>query len=356
MPEVLTTTSPNITTKKDLLKPNLNNSLEQASNEAHQKSTNKFNIDEQRQFFENIYKDEDTQTLLFNEVFDNDEIEKENQGDFSKFIDKFMLFTTCSAVGLNGFSIITESLANLGMKNNISSFFNKLVKPFEKLALFANKAQAGGFGVGIFKEALDRNDATFLIAGLGKIFQILLGNNEDFLLLGGIQAAFDQLQPGCKKIIGTEKFRNFAHSFKEYFNAIKTVLKEVKEDPFGYMKLTPKSGKVEQVLIPGSILMLTGTFGYMLAGKNKILKTLASSIRHVIGGVLGGDVILSRIQDNGNLNISGYFYGSGSLGDTLSFGLNDKWKGVGHKLANMSNFIGELFMYKGLKNNAPQTT
>lgn len=317
--------------------PSLNNlELSESDIKSHRKS------------LEDLYKAESFASSLDPEKIVYDLKEDKSEDHFSNIINKFMNIVTGSAVSLNGASILTEFIANNRNSGFIPSFAKKLIKPIDAFALIANKAQASGFGLGLFKKALDRNDGTLLIAGLGKLFQVLLANSDDFLLVGGIQAAFDQLKPACENIIGRSEFRNFGHSFKEYYKAIKTVLKEVKEDPIGYLKLTPKSGKVEQVLVPGSLIMLGGTFAYMLAGENKILKTIASTFRHIVGGVLGGDVILTRISENNNLNTSGYFYGGGSFMDTFSTALKEKWGSMGHKFANMMYFLGELFMLKGV--------
>ena len=270
---------------------------------------------------------------------------------FENILDNFMKFVTTAAVSFNGLSAATDFLNSGVLKQNIPET-SALKKPLDFLSMAANRGQALGFGSDVLREAFERKDATLLIAGFGKIFQVVMANSEDFLQLGGIQTAFDQLKPACEKLIGKSKFSGFGESLGEYIKAIKTIFKDMKDDPMGYLTLNPKNGKVEQVLLPGSIMMLAGTFGCLASGENKVLKTISSVFRHVIGGVLGGDVILAKISDNKDLSSSGWLYGAASILDTVATPLKEKASAMGHKLANMLYFGAEFLFLKGLKQDA----
>ncbi|NQY78793.1 MAG: hypothetical protein HRT47_00590 [Candidatus Caenarcaniphilales bacterium] len=350
MPEVLTATNTNITSKKDLAKPNLNNAST-AKAEAQSQ-----NLGSQRDNLENLFNaDADLSQVpdLEKDLIENNQdlnsaveesLSEDKPDKFGEMITNFMKVVTTGAIAFNGLSA-----ANDGVEEKTGSSHPVFGKMFDSLAMAANKGQATGFGVDVLKEAFERKDATLLIAGFGKVFQILMANSEDFLQLGGIQTSFDQLKPGCEKLIGKSKFNSFGESFMEYFKAIKTVVQEMIKDPMGYLTLNPKSGKVEQVLVPGSMVMLGGTIGCMLSGENKVLRTISSVFRHVIGGVLGGDVILARISDNKDLNLSGLLYGAASIIDTAVTPLKDKLSTMGHKIANMIYFGAEYLFLKGLK-------
>ena len=351
--------NPNIKSAKVSAKPNLEKNLHLNSSNKVEKERSDESIEKefQRKSLEQLYKSD---TSIEHEQIDEEEevpeILKEELGEDTEedeqktsFLDKFMVAATTSAVSLNFASLSLDSvkskLENMGF-GEVAEILDKILDP---AAMIANKLQAAGFGSDLLNQAFKNKDATLLIAGFGKVFQVLMAGDDDFLQLAGIQTAFDQMKPGCAKVIGFSKFKNFGHSVNEYFKATKKILKEVLEDPIGYLTFKPKSGHLERGLVPGSMAMLGGTIGCMLSGENRILRTISSTFRHIIGGVMYGDYILSQISENKNLSTSGYFYGGSSIADTLFTPFKGVVGKVGHKLANMAYFVGEYLYIKGLK-------
>ena len=263
----------------------------------------------------------------------------------AKHLDKMMELVTAAAVIGNIPSLISKILKS--SKPDSEAKDNGLL---DKIALNLTQAQAMGFAGKILHQAWDEKDAMLLLAGLGKVLQIKLAKLGNFLQLGGFQTAFDQLNPGMKKTIGIDKFDGFLHSFKEYGKAFKVILKDMKDDPLGYLKLSPKNGHVERVLVPGAISILGGTALSMLSTDSKPLKVLAGVLRHVTGGILGGDVILGKLTDNKDMNLSGNLYIGASAIDCAANLIKDKAKeDIVHQVGTMFNFVAELFFAKGLE-------
>jgi hypothetical protein len=133
-----------------------------------------------------------------------------------------------------------------------------------------------------------------------------------------------------------------------------TIFKDILDDPIGYLKLSPKNGHVERVLVPGAMSILAGTFGGMLAGENKVAKVISGILRHVTGGILGGDIILGKLENNKEMNLSGNAYIAASAIDCGANLIQDKEKeDIVHQLGTTVNLIAELFFSKGLDQHAP---
>ncbi|MFZ4085328.1 MAG: hypothetical protein ACOYK1_07340 [Vampirovibrionia bacterium] len=266
----------------------------------------------------------------------------------SSVLEKMMEVVTWGAVALNGSSILAKLLSDK------EGPFKAFSEPLEKIALLSTKAQAIGFSTKILQQAFEEKDIMLALAGFGKVFQIAFAKFGNFLQLGGFQTAFDQLNPGLKPTTGLEKFSSFGHSAKEYLKAIKVVFKDILDDPVGYLKLSPQNGHVERVLVPGAMSILAGTFGGMLAGENKVAKVIAGILRHVTGGIIGGDIILGKLTNNKEMNLSGNAYIAASAIDCGANLLQDKNKeDIAHQAGTLVNFIAELFFLKGLKQHAP---
>ncbi len=269
----------------------------------------------------------------------------EEKKGLSKSLDKMMEAVTAAAVLGNMPSLISKIIKATKSGSEESHSTGIL----DKIALNLTQAQAMGFAAKILHQAWDEKDAMLLLAGVGKVLQIKLAKLGNFLQLGGFQTAFDQLNPGMKKTIGIDKFDGFFHSFKEYAKAFKVILKDMKDDPLGYLKLSPENGHVERVLVPGAMSILAGTVLGMVSADNKPLKVLAGVLRHVTGGILGGDVILGKLTDNKDMNLSGNLYIGASAIDCAANLIKDKNKeDVVHQLGTMFNFVAELFFAKGL--------
>jgi hypothetical protein len=266
----------------------------------------------------------------------------------SSVLEKMMEVVTGVAVFFNGSSILAKLFSDK------EGPFKAFSEPLEKIALLSTKAQAIGFSTKILQQAFEEKDVMLALAGFGKVFQIAFAKFGNFLQLGGFQTAFDQLNPGLKPTTGLEKFSSFGHSAQEYLKAIKVVFKDILDDPVGYLKLSPKNGHVERVLIPGAMSILAGTFGGMLAGENKAAKIVSGILRHVTGGIIGGDIILGKLSNNKEMNLSGNAYIAASAIDCGANLLQDKNKeDIAHQAGTLVNFIAELFFLKGLKHHAP---
>ena len=266
----------------------------------------------------------------------------------SSVLDKMMEVVTGVAVAFNGSSILAKLLSDK------EGPFKAFSEPLEKLALLSTKAQSIGFSTKLLQQAFEEKDIMLALAGFGKVFQIAFAKFGNFLQLGGFQTAFDQLNPGLKPTTGLEKFTSFGHSAKEYLKAIKVVFKDMAEDPIGYLKLSPKNGQVERVLVPGAMSILAGTFGSMIAGENKAAKIVSGILRHVTGGIIGGDIILGKLPNNKDMNLSGNTYIAASAIDCGANLIQDKKKeDIVHQLGTTVNLIAELFFSKGLKQHAP---
>jgi hypothetical protein len=266
----------------------------------------------------------------------------------SSVLDKMMEVVTAVAVLFNGSSILAKLLS---AKEGPLKVFSE---PLDKIALLSTKAQAIGFSTKILQQAFEEKDLMLALAGFGKVFQIAFAKFGNFLQLGGFQTAFDQLNPGLKPTTGLDKFTSFGHSAKEYLKAIKVVFKDIVDDPVGYLKLSPKNGKVERVLVPGAMSILAGTFGGMLAGENKVAKVISGILRHVTGGIIGGDIILGKLTNNKDMNLSGNAYIAASAIDCGANLIQDKnTEDIVHQTGTLVNFIAELFFLKGLKQHAP---
>lgn len=264
----------------------------------------------------------------------------------SSVLEKMMEVVTWGAVAFNGSSILAKLLSPK------EGPFKAFSEPLEKIALLSTKAQAIGFSSKILQQAFEEKDIMLALAGFGKVFQIAFAKFGNFLQLGGFQTAFDQLNPGLKPTTGLDKFTSFGHSAKEYLKAIKIVFKDMAEDPIGYLKLSPKNGKVERALLPGAISILAGTFGGMLAGENKAVKIVSGILRHVTGGIIYGDMVLSKLFEN--LKYAGNAYMAASMMDCGANLIQDKKKeDIVHQAGTLVNFIAELFFLKGLKQHAP---
>ena len=266
----------------------------------------------------------------------------------SSVLDKMMEVVTGVAVAFNGSSILAKLLSDK------EGPFKAFSEPLEKLALLSTKAQSIGFSTKLLQQAFEEKDIMLALAGFGKVFQIAFAKFGNFLQLGGFQTAFDKLNPGLKPTTGLEKFTSFGHSAKEYLKAIKVVFKDMAEDPIGYLKLSPKNGQVERVLVPGAMSILAGTFGSMIAGENKAAKIVSGILRHVTGGIIGGDIILGKLPNNKDMNLSGNTYIAASAIDCGANLIQDKKKeDIVHQLGTTVNLIAELFFSKGLKQHAP---
>ncbi|MFM7457539.1 MAG: hypothetical protein ACKO3R_02600 [bacterium] len=266
----------------------------------------------------------------------------------SSVLEKMMEVVTWGAVGLNGSSIAAKLLSD---KEGPFKIFSK---PLEKIALVSTKAQAIAFSSKLLQQAFEEKDPMLALAGFGKVFQIVFAKFGNFLQLGGFQTAFDQLNPGLKPTTGLDKFNSFGHGVKEYLKAIKVVFKDMLDDPIGYLKLSPKNGHVERVLVPGAMSILAGTFGGMLAGENKVAKVISGILRHVTGGILGGDIILGKLDNNKEMNLSGNAYIAASAIDCGANLIKNKEKeDIVHQLGTTVNLIAELFFSKGLEQHAP---
>lgn len=264
----------------------------------------------------------------------------------SSVLEKMMEVVTWGAVALNGSSIFAKLLSDK------EGPFKNFSEPLEKIALVSTKAQAIAFSSKLLQQAFEEKDIMLALAGFGKVFQIAFAKFGNFLQLGGFQTAFDQLNPGLRPTIGLEKFSSFGHSASEYLKAIKVVFKDMLDDPVGYLKLSPKNGKVERALVPGAISILAGTFGGMLAGENKVAKIVSGILRHVTGGIIYGDMVLSKLfKDLGN---AGKAYMTASSIDCGANLIQNKEKeDIVHQLGTTVNLIAELFFSKGLKQQAP---
>ncbi len=266
----------------------------------------------------------------------------------SSVLEKMMEVVTWGAVALNGSSIFAKLLSDK------EGPFKNFSEPLEKIALVSTKAQAIAFSSKLLQQAFEEKDPMLALAGFGKVFQIVFAKFGNFLQLGGFQTAFDQLNPGLKPTTGLEKFTSFGHGVKEYLKAIKVVFKDMLDDPVGYLKLSPKNGHVERVLVPGAMSILAGTFGGMLAGENKVAKVIAGILRHVTGGIIGGDIILGKLENNKEMNLSGNAYIAASAIDCGANLIKNKEKeDIVHQLGTTVNLIAELFFSKGLKQHAP---
>ena len=266
----------------------------------------------------------------------------------SSVLEKMMEVVTWGAVALNGSSIFTKLLSAK------EGPFKAFSGPLEKIALVSTKAQAIAFSSKLLQQAFEEKDPMLALAGFGKVFQIVFAKFGNFLQLGGFQTAFDQLNPALKPTTGLEKFSSFGHGIEEYLKAFKVVFKDMLDDPIGYLKLSPKNGHVERVLVPGAMSILAGTFGGMLAGENKVAKVIAGILRHVTGGIIGGDIILGKLENNKEMNLSGNAYIAASAIDCGANLIQDKKKeDIVHQLGTTVNLIAELFFSKGLKQHAP---
>ncbi|MBU6196938.1 MAG: hypothetical protein KGO93_05175 [Cyanobacteria bacterium REEB446] len=265
----------------------------------------------------------------------------------SSVLEKMMEVVTWGAVGLNLSSIAAKLSAIAGPFKAFSGLL-------EKIALVSTKAQAIAFSSKLLQQAFEEKDPMLALAGFGKVFQIVFAKFGNFLQLGGFQTAFDQLNPGLKPTTGLDKFSSFGHGVKEYLKAFKVVFKDILDDPIGYLKLSPKNGHVERVLVPGAISILAGTFGGMLAGENKVAKVISGILRHVTGGIIGGDIILGKLENNKEMNLSGNAYIAASAIDCGANLIQDKEKeDIVHQLGTTVNLIAELFFSKGLERHAP---
>jgi hypothetical protein len=269
------------------------------------------------------------------------------QHSTNSVLKKMMEVVTWGAVGLN----LSSIAAKLSTKEGPFKAFSG---PLEKIALVSTKAQAIAFSSKLLQQAFEEKDPMLALAGFGKVFQIVFAKFGNFLQLGGFQTAFDQLNPGLKPTIGLDKFSSFGHGIKEYLKAFKVVFKDILDDPIGYLKLSPKNGKVERVLVPGAMSILAGTFGGMLAGENKVAKVISGILRHVTGGIIGGDIILGKLENNKEMNLSGNAYIAASAIDCGANLIQDKEKeDIVHQLGTTVNLIAELFFSKGLDQHAP---
>ena len=269
------------------------------------------------------------------------------QHSTNSVLKKMMEVVTWGAVGLN----LSSIAAKLSTKEGPFKAFSG---PLEKIALVSTKAQAIAFSSKLLQQAFEEKDPMLALAGFGKVFQIVFAKFGNFLQLGGFQTAFDQLNPGLKPTIGLDKFSSFGHGIKEYLKAFKVVFKDILDDPIGYLKLSPKNGHVERVLVPGAMSILAGTFGGMLAGENKVAKVISGILRHVTGGIIGGDIILGKLENNKEMNLSGNAYIAASAIDCGANLIQDKEKeDIVHQLGTTVNLIAELFFSKGLDQHAP---
>lgn len=270
------------------------------------------------------------------------------QHSTNSVLKKMMEVVTWGAVGLNLSSIAAKLLSDK------EGPFKAFSGPLEKIALVSTKAQAIAFSSKLLQQAFEEKDPMLALAGFGKVFQIVFAKFGNFLQLGGFQTAFDQLNPGLKPTTGLDKFSSFGHGIKEYLKAFKVVFKDILDDPIGYLKLSPKNGHVERVLVPGAMSILAGTFGGMLAGENKVAKVISGILRHVTGGIIGGDIILGKLENNKEMNLSGNAYIAASAIDCGANLIQDKEKeDIVHQLGTTVNLIAELFFSKGLDRHAP---
>jgi hypothetical protein len=266
----------------------------------------------------------------------------------SSMLGKMMEVVTGLAVAFNGSSILAKLFLNK------EGAFKAFSEPLEKIALLSTKAQAVGFSTKLLQQAFEEKDLMLALAGAGKVFQIVFAKFGNFLQIGGFQTAFDQLNPGLKPTIGLDKFKSFGHSAQEYLKALKVVFKDMAKDPIGYLKLSPKNGHIERVLVPGAMSILAGTFGSMLAGDNKAAKVISGILRHITGGIIGGDVILAKLPGNNPLRFAGLSYMAGSTIDCGANLAEDKNKeDIIHQAGTLVNSIAELFFLKGLEKHEP---
>jgi len=266
------------------------------------------------------------------------------EATLAKKLEKIMEVLTAVAVGTN--------LASIGTKlgEGKTSLVNPFIKPLEKVAMVVTRTHATGFFLKILEQAIQEKDITLLFTAFGKGIQILFAGVGNFYAAGGFQVAFDPLKLALSKIIGLNKFNSFGHSASEYLKALKVVWNEMKDDPASYLKLSPKNGAIERLLVPSAACAFVGAVGVMASAKNRLMRTLFGFLRHVPGGILQ-DIVFAKLEDNKNMNISGRIYTAASTIDPLANLIKDpKKEEVAHQLSTTMNFIAELFFLKGIGN------